>query len=192
MKNYKLVLVMFVFTLLFASLNSTRATVLTFEDLSGTGVMPDPYHGIIDWENGVWNYYNWYQYPYSPHSGIVRTYESGYDHTPSWGFLQDVIYNGSYFAGVGDVQMDLYLDGNLVHSTGISYTTSTSTFFATGYSGLVDYVTINTAQPDMWVMDDLTYQSAPPQVPEPTTMILLGSLASGLFGFAGLRKRFTK
>jgi hypothetical protein len=29
-------------------------------------------------------------------------------------------------------------------------------------------------------------------VPEPGTMFLLGSLASGLFGFAGLRKRFTR
>lgn len=31
-----------------------------------------------------------------------------------------------------------------------------------------------------------------PVVPEPSTMFLLGSLATGLFGFAGLRKRFTK
>lgn len=31
-----------------------------------------------------------------------------------------------------------------------------------------------------------------PAVPEPGTMLLLGSLASGLFGFAGLKKRFTK
>jgi hypothetical protein len=30
------------------------------------------------------------------------------------------------------------------------------------------------------------------QVPEPGTMLLLGSLATGLFGFAGLRKRFIK
>lgn len=31
-----------------------------------------------------------------------------------------------------------------------------------------------------------------PTVPEPGTMFLLGSLATGLFGFAGLRKRFEK
>ncbi|MDD5772203.1 MAG: PEP-CTERM sorting domain-containing protein [bacterium] len=31
-----------------------------------------------------------------------------------------------------------------------------------------------------------------PVVPEPDTMFLLGSLATGLFGLAGLRKRFTK
>jgi len=29
-------------------------------------------------------------------------------------------------------------------------------------------------------------------IPEPASMILLGSLATGLFGFAGLRKRFKK
>ncbi|GAG17473.1 unnamed protein product, partial [marine sediment metagenome] len=29
-------------------------------------------------------------------------------------------------------------------------------------------------------------------IPEPTTIILLGSLATGLFGMAGIRKRFTR
>ena len=34
--------------------------------------------------------------------------------------------------------------------------------------------------------------TTPPVVPEPGTMFLLGSLAIGLLGFAGLKKRFTK
>jgi len=34
--------------------------------------------------------------------------------------------------------------------------------------------------------------SIPNPIPEPGTMFLLGSLATGLFGFAGLRKRFTR
>lgn len=41
-------------------------------------------------------------------------------------------------------------------------------------------------------LDNFVYRNPTPQVPEPGTMFLLGSLASGLFGFAGLKKRFTK
>lgn len=175
-------------------IGSSSATVLDFEDLTGSGSMPDPYHGIIDWEDNVWFHYDWVQNPYYPSSGVQRTYESSNDYTPSWKFLTDVVYNGSFFSGYADatVQMDLYLNGSMVHSTGVFAPSSTPTFFGTGYSGLVDAVTINTPRADFWVMDDLTYDCGNPQVPEPTTMLLLGSLASGLFGFAGLKKRFTK
>lgn len=41
-------------------------------------------------------------------------------------------------------------------------------------------------------LDNFVYNNPIPHVPEPGTMFLLGSLASGLFGYAGLRKRFTK
>ena len=143
-------------------------TVLTFEDLSGTqGSMPDPYHGIIDWEDGVWFHYDWSQPPYNPASGVVRTYESSSDTTPSWDFLTPVVYEGSYFSGYSyaTVQMELYLDGGLVHSTGIFVPSATPDFFATGYNGLVDRVVIHTPAPDYWVMDDLTYSSSVPEMP---------------------------
>lgn len=168
---------------------NASATVLTFEDLVGGGPMPDPYNGIIDWENGVWNYYSSPQPPYNPNSGIVRTYESGFDFTPSWQFLSPVVFNGAYFSGYSDatVQMDLYYGASLVYSTGLYAPSATPTFFATNYSGLVDSVVINTPRPDYWVMDDLTYNATPTPTPEPSTMLLFGA---GLIGFVGLRRKF--
>ncbi len=83
--------------------------------------MPSPYHGIINWESDVWFHYDWGQPPYNPSSGVVRTYESTSDFTPSWSFITPVVYNGSYFSGNANatVQMDLYLNNILVHQTGI-------------------------------------------------------------------------
>ncbi|MEW6088665.1 MAG: PEP-CTERM sorting domain-containing protein [bacterium] len=42
------------------------------------------------------------------------------------------------------------------------------------------------------IRTQLEFSSSTPQIPEPGTMHLLGSLAAGLFSFAGLRRKFTK
>jgi hypothetical protein len=162
------------------------ATVLDFEGLNGN--LPSTY-GLVNWESGSWFVYDSEQPPYNPHSGTGRTYESSGDLTPSWNFTQKVVFNGAYFSGYnyGTVQMDLYLNDTIVHSTGTFAPSDVSTFFATGYDGLVDKVVINTPEPDYWVMDDLTYNAN--TVPIPAAVWLFGS---GLLGLFGVRRKFTK
>ncbi len=61
--------------------------------------------------------------------------------------------------------------------------------------GIGAYVHANSsinASSGNFIMNYNAAQVQVPQVPEPCTMFLLGSLATGLFGFAGLRKRFKK
>ena len=186
----KKLLVVITMVFMMAIAVNASAVVLDFEDLSGYGFMPDPYQGVIDWEDGVWAYYDSFSPPYNPSSGVSAAFVfEDYDDTPSWDFLTPVIYDGSFFSGYsgGTVQMDLYYSNVLVHSTGILAPSSAPAFLATGYSGFVDRVVINNPDPTDWAMDDITYNST--QAPEPMTIILLGS---GMAGLALLRRMRNK
>ena len=187
MKKYlwSIIVAIFIFVPLFA-----HANVLTFDELTGQAPMLNSYQGIVSWEPGSWSYYNWVQSPYNPHSGATRLYSA--DGTPSWDFLTSVVYNGSWFSGISNanvsLQMDLYLQGVLVYSTGtFGSLSNVPTFLATNYSGLVDRVVINTTSPRSWVMDDLTYTPSGTTsiVPEPSILFLL---VTGLVGLAGVRR----
>ena len=177
--------------LLAGSLSSQAAiVVLDFEDLPGSGTMPNGYHGLIDWEAGVWNHYDSAQSPYTPHSGVERTYQTTADTTPSWTFLTPVVFDGAWWSGESNAsaQYNLYDASNtLVATSGTVFGSSTPTWLASGYSGLVSRVEVLTPQADYIVMDDLTYETTAP-VPEPGTYALL---AVGIAGLV-LRKRMAR
>jgi len=168
----------------FTARGEAATIVLDFEDLSGSDSMPDPYHGIIDWEDGVWFHYDTAQPPYNPHSGVVRTFQTDTDTTPSWTFITPVVFDGAWWSGqdFASAQYNLYdVTNTLVHTSGIVIGSSVPAFLASGYSGLVSRVEVLTPSADNIVMDDLTYQDTASAVPEPATVSLLALGLAGMF-----------
>ena len=162
--------------------NPANAVVVTFDDLSGSGVVADGYGGI-DW-GGVWEYYDSDQSPYTPASGTQRIY-SRQDPSPFTFSGGPVVFNGAAFSGIdiaGPISFGLYLNNVLVHTSSSLVASSTPTFLSSGYAGLVDSVDVNGNL--YFVMDNVTYNGV---VPEPATWALM----IGGFGLAGatLRRR---
>lgn len=157
--------------LISASAVLAATTVFNFEDLAGPlARMPDPYQGLIDWEDGsTWFHYDFAQSPYVPHSGTVYISSETADTTPSWRFTTPVIFEGAWFAGYPFASVTYYLfdsDGNLLHVSPIYSPSEVPTFFATGFLGAVSRVEIHTPHPGHWVLDDLTFV-APDEPPPP-------------------------
>lgn len=168
--------------------SSANATVLNFDELSGTGTLGANYQGVVNFEPGTWFHYDWTQSPYNPHSGSQRTYQSGGDTTPSWTFVAPVVFDGAWWSGMSNAsaQYQLYdLSNVLVHTSAMILGSSTSSYLASGYSGLVSRVVVLTPVADFIVMDDLTFHRSN-DVPEPATLALFGL---GLLGFAAARRR---
>ena len=160
------------------------AAVISFEDLSGQAALPSNYAGLT-WTSG-WDYYDWAQPPYNPSSGVVRVYNNGGTPPPGFSFPAPVVFDGAYFAGNSNAQYQLYLSGGLVATSGLIGLSSTPAFLASGYAGLIDEVRLNVIQQGQFVMDDVTYNGANGQIPEPATIGLFGA---GLVGLLLLRRR---
>jgi len=164
---------------------AANATVVTFDDLTGSGLVQDGYAGIV-W-NADWTYYDADQTPFTPASPPTRVYDT--QQTGAFNFAGPVTFEGADFAGqsYATVQFQLYLEGLLVGTSGPLTTSSTPAFLASGYGGLVDEVRVVSRFPALFVMDNVTYNAASAAIPEPAAwaMMLLGFFGLG----ASLRAR---
>lgn len=164
--------------------SGVQAATLDFEDLSGVSTpfsaMPDPYNGLIftGWffgvdtvysaSSGTIDLYTDYTDPQNPLDYVITNNNTISSATP-------FIFDSAMFSGDSGVTFELYLAGNLVH-TSASLPDSSGTFYAptllaSGYTGQIDTVKVRAVQ-GYYSMDDFAYHAAA-GVPEPESYALL-------------------
>ncbi len=188
----RLILMFFVSISAFA-----HSATLEFEDLnpsaSSFDVMPSPYAGFT--------FTGWYYGPdtlYTPASGVIDLFTDYADPGNPDAYVITVnnaissatpfVFEGASFSGYSGVTFELYLGGNLVHTSATlpdapDVDPYMPTFLASGYSFAVDTVKVSGVQ-GFFAMDDFQYQAAP--IPEPATYAML---IFGLLAVSGLAKR---
>jgi hypothetical protein len=162
------------------------ATVVTFDDLVGQGLVPNGYGGI-NW-NGNWTYYGFAQPPYTPASPPNRVYD--FVPSASFNFITPAVFNGAYFSGFSSatVQFQLFNGATLVGTSGVLAPSATPTFLSSGYNGLVTQIDVNSPRPDFFVMDNVTYNGSLTPTPLPAALPLFAG-GLGVLGLLGWRKK---
>jgi hypothetical protein len=153
-----------------ASLSSVaNATVLTFDDLSGAGPMPNGYAGF-NWSG--WYHYDHFDGPfYQPKSGSTRITDPGNTGSNnSFSSASEFVFDGASFSGptATTLHYQLYRGSDLVHTSPTVRMTGSYMFVPSGYSGAVTKVTVLAVVSDQYVMDDVVISA----VPEPETYAL--------------------
>jgi hypothetical protein len=170
--------------LLAAALGATgaanaTATIVDFENIHDWDLV-DGYGGMSGWESMIGQVasYNEFQ-PHGPELGENWLHagagELAFDNGPV--IFQGMFYN--YWGIDTDVSFSLYYQGQNVYSAPLDAANQPFDiyWFASGYSGLVDKIQFHGQSSDGFMVDNLTYSTAP--VPLPGAAWIF---ASGLLG----------
>jgi hypothetical protein len=181
-----------------ASCMVVHATTLNFEDLDPSpasfDVMSSPYKGFT--------FTNWFyglDILYKPASGVIDLFTDYADPiNPDVRVITDnnaitatipFIFDGATFSGYSGVTFELYLGGNLIHTSmtladAIGPDAYLPTVLSSGYGLAVDTVKVSGVQ-GYYSMDDFSYHAVTvAAIPEPSTYALMfaGLLAVGIAG----------
>jgi len=170
---------------------ASQATTITFEDLTGSGVLPTNYQGLT-WTN--WSYYDVPQPPYNPESGVERIYNTDELTSPIVQFGQAVTFTGAWLAGYStDQYFEGYFNGVKIFES--AHTANDQSefglFFNLNWAG-VDEIRVVSGDfgglHDYYILDDLTYQTN--GVPEyGNSAALFGIGLLGLIAFPSLSRK---
>jgi hypothetical protein len=157
--------------------------VIDFDDLVGTGVLPDGYAGV-NWHDD-WAYIG-ESVNYPAHSGTQEIYSSHYRAATRFD-VEPIVFEGAWFSGPGvtAVNFQLYLDHVLVAtSASLTPNDDAPAFLSSGYGGLVDRIVVRETQHNglngYYAIDDVTFDGTPVAAPEPATLALFGAAAVGV------------